>query len=164
MDRGLGLFAGLNVLPKAAWFSSYSHRVTRKMNLSFLRSLHKLWQKNALLSETTNLGCTAVPYWGDDKAFASILAVIAHDPDSGSKVLAELEGLPDSVWKQIRVMTGTGKKRSLKVYDQKIFLRDYGKEIRQVAIADSGKIKPALIITNDAELAQVGMVGRKNYI
>ncbi len=24
MDRGMGLFAGLNVLPKAAWFSSYS--------------------------------------------------------------------------------------------------------------------------------------------
>ena len=62
MDRGLGLFAGLNVLPKAAWFSSYSHRVTRKINLSFLRSLHKLWQKNALLSKTTNLDFTTVPY------------------------------------------------------------------------------------------------------
>ena len=30
MDRGLGLFARLNVLPKSAWLSSYSHRVTRK--------------------------------------------------------------------------------------------------------------------------------------
>src|SRR5690606_30515153 len=29
MDRGPGLFAGLNVLPKAAWFTSYSHRVTQ---------------------------------------------------------------------------------------------------------------------------------------
>ena len=33
MDRGLGFFAGLNVLPKAAWLTSYSHRVTREMNL-----------------------------------------------------------------------------------------------------------------------------------
>jgi hypothetical protein len=32
MDRGLGAFSGLNVLPKAAWFSSYSHRVTQQMN------------------------------------------------------------------------------------------------------------------------------------
>jgi hypothetical protein len=31
MDRGLGLFAGLNVLPKATWFTSYSHRITREM-------------------------------------------------------------------------------------------------------------------------------------
>ena len=42
MDRGMGLFAGLNVLPKAAWCSSYSSRVTRQMNLSFLRILRQL--------------------------------------------------------------------------------------------------------------------------
>ena len=36
MDRGLGLFASLNVLPKVAWFSSYSDRITRDMNLAFL--------------------------------------------------------------------------------------------------------------------------------
>jgi predicted DNA-binding protein YlxM (UPF0122 family) len=29
MDRGLGLFAGLTVLPKGAWFSSYSNSVSR---------------------------------------------------------------------------------------------------------------------------------------
>ena len=44
MDRGLGLFAGLNVLPKTGWFSSYSSRVTRSMNLSFFKSLHKIWK------------------------------------------------------------------------------------------------------------------------
>ncbi|MCD6355014.1 MAG: hypothetical protein J7L95_05650, partial [Prolixibacteraceae bacterium] len=27
MDRGEGMFAGLNVLPKAAWFTSYSTRL-----------------------------------------------------------------------------------------------------------------------------------------
>jgi hypothetical protein len=31
MDRGLGLFAGLNVLPKSAWLSSYSSRVTKQI-------------------------------------------------------------------------------------------------------------------------------------
>lgn len=35
MDRGLGAFSGLNVLPKSGWFTSYSHRVTSEMNLSF---------------------------------------------------------------------------------------------------------------------------------
>ncbi len=29
MDRGLGIFAELNVLPKAAWYTSYSSRITR---------------------------------------------------------------------------------------------------------------------------------------
>ena len=237
MDRGLGLFAGLNVLPKATWFSSYSHRVTREMNLNFLRSLCKLWQKHGLLSETTNLDFTTVPYWGDDshvennwsgtrhKALASILAVITQDPDSGiitygdadvkqasehdvviefldfyktssndnnnpkylvfdskfttyqnlrklddhdikfitirrrgEKIVTGLENLPQSAWKLIRVMAGNGKKRLLKVNEQKIFLRDYGKEIRQIAITGNGKIKPALIITNDLELPQANIV------
>ena len=235
MDRGLGLFAGLNVLPKTTWFSSYSHRVTRDMNISFLREMNKLWQKRGLLSDTANLDFTAVPYWGDDshlennwsgtrhKALISILAAIAHDPDSGiitygdadvkhdnesdivvefldfyktngannlkylvfdskfttyqnlrklddnatkfitirrrgEKIVADLDKLQNSAWKHIRVMSGTGKKRLLKINDQNVFLRDYGKELRQIAITGNGRIKPALIITNDFELSQTDIV------
>ena len=39
MDRGLGLFAGLNVLPKTASLSSYSDRTTRAMNQRLLGAL-----------------------------------------------------------------------------------------------------------------------------
>ena len=95
MDRGLGLFAGLNVLPKAAWFSSYSHRVTPQMNIRFLKALHTNWQALGLLGDTANLDFTTIPYWGENdhlennwsgkrsKALASMLAVLAQDPDSG---------------------------------------------------------------------------------
>jgi hypothetical protein len=95
MDRGMGLFAGLNVLPKNAWFSSYSSAVTRDANISFLKSMQAVWMDSALLSDTVNLDFTAIPYWGDDdpfennwsgkrgKALASIQAVLAHDPESG---------------------------------------------------------------------------------
>ena len=76
----------------------------------------------------------------------------------GDKIVNELEKLPSSAWKQIRVMAGNGKNRSLNVYDTKIFLREYGKEIRQIAITGHGKIKPALIITNDFELSQIDIV------
>ena len=95
MDRGMGLFAGLNVLPKTTWFSSYSDRVTKNMNVNFLKSLHKIWEENNLLGDTSNLDFTTIPYWGEDthlennwsgkrnKALSSMLAVIAHDPDTG---------------------------------------------------------------------------------
>lgn len=236
MDRGMGIFAGLNVLPKATWFSSYSHRITREMNISFLQAMNKLWQSNGLLSDTANLDFTTIPYWGDNshiennwsgtrhKALPGILAALAQDPDSGiitygdadvkhesesavvvefldfyrtcgkesqlkylvfdskfttyqnlrklddndtkfitirrrgEKIVKEIENLPYTAWKKIRVMAGSGKKRLLKVNDQKIFLRDYGKEIRQIAITGNGKIKPALIITNDFELSQIDIV------
>ena len=95
MDRGMGFFAGLTVLPKAAWFSSYSSAVTRDMNIAFLKALHSNWLAHDLLSDTVNLDFTAIPYWGDDdhleknwsgkrnKSLPSIQAVLAQDPESG---------------------------------------------------------------------------------
>jgi len=239
MDRGLGLFAGLNVLPKTAWFSSYSSRITREMNLTFIKSLHSIWKEHGLLSETMNLDFTTIPYWGDDthlennwsgkrnRALASMLAVLGQDPDTGiidygetgirhngqdevvlefldfyrgwpSKTMADnlkyivfdskftpyenlrkiddlgikfitirrrgknivdkLEKIPASEWKKIRVMRADGKGRQLKTYEEEVYIKDYGKPIRQVAITGHGKIKPALIITNDKELDQESLV------
>jgi len=45
LDRGLGLFAGLNLLPKNAWISSYSYRVDRTMNTRFLNALNRAVEK-----------------------------------------------------------------------------------------------------------------------
>ncbi len=228
MDRGLGLFAGLNVLPKTGWYTSYSHRVTRAMNRDFLKELHRVLSYGGLLSDTANIDFTTIPYWGDDshlennwsgtrnKALASLSAVLAQDPDSGiitygdttvrhgdkndvavefldfynsgegadlkylvfdskfttyknlaklgdkikfltirrrgKKIDGELDQLPPSSWKKIRVMMANGKGRNLRVNDGKVFLKDYGDEVRQVAITGHGKIKPALLITNDFDM------------
>jgi hypothetical protein len=244
MDRGLGLFAGLNVLPKTAWFSSYSSGVTTDMNMSFLKSLHRIWTEKGLLSDTTNLDFTTIPYWGDGehlennwsgkrgKALSSMLAVLAQDPESGiidygasnvlhkneSAVVLEyldfykqtsngtqplkylvfdskftnyenLSKLDDQnikfltirrrggkmleeinknkIYKTIRIEAGGSKKRTLKVRDEEITLTGYldsktgkSKTIRQIIITGHGKIKPALIITNDFDLS-VEMVVRK---
>jgi len=237
MDRGLGLFAGLNVLPKAAWFTSYSHRVTSDMNLSFLKKLHQVWLENDLLHDTANLDFTTIPYWGDDahlennwsgkrnKALSSILAVLAQDPDSGiidyghtdvrhknesgvvleyldfyqtggskrdlkylvfdskftnyenlakldddhikfitirrrgKNIVESINKIPKEDWKIIRVDANGNKKRTLRICDQRITLNGYlnkdgtRKEIRQIVITGHGKIKPALIITNDFDIA-----------
>jgi transposase len=225
MDRGLGLFAGLNVLPKTGWYTSYSHRITRSMNRDFLKGLHSIMLREGLLSDTANIDFTTIPYWGDDshlennwsgtrnKALASISAVLAQDPDSGiitygdtnirheqqsdvavefldfynsnggsnikylvfdskfttyanlaklgedikfltirrrgKKIVEELDKKPASSWKKVRVTMANGKGRNLKVNDEKIYLKDYGGELRQIAITGHGKIKPALLITND---------------
>lgn len=225
MDRGIGLFAGLNVLPKTGWYTSYSHRVTRSMNRSFLNDLNQVLRSKGLLSDTANMDFTAIPYWGDDShlennwsgtrhtALASISVVLAQDPDSGiitygdtnirhdqkndvaiefldfynangeqdlkylvfdskfttyenlarlgnkvkfltirrrgKKIVEELNEKPAVLWKKVRVMMANGKGRLLKALDEKIFLKDFGAEVRQIAITGHGKIKPALLITND---------------
>lgn len=233
MDRGLGLFAGLNVLPKTAWFSSYSSRITREMNLAFLREMHRLWKEQGLLTDTMNLDFTTIPYWGDDDhlennwsgkrhtALASMLSVLAQDPDTGiiaysetgirherqdevalefldfyrvqdnlrylvfdskftayenlrkledagikfitirrrgKNIVDRLENLPKTAWKKIRVMNADGKGRELKICEEYVYIKDYGKPVRQVAITGHGKLKPALIITNDADIALESLI------
>jgi hypothetical protein len=136
MDRGMGLFAGLNVLPKTAWFSSYSSGVTRKMNVAFLDSLRQLWCNNDLLSDTANLDFTAIPYWGDDdpfennwsgkrsKALISIQAALAQDPDTGILCYGDTtvkHNNQDDVILEFMdfYQDGTGKKISYLVFDSK---------------------------------------------
>jgi len=231
MDRGIGLFAGLNVLPKNGWFSSYSHRVTKDMNTSFLKNLHKIWLENNLLSDTVNLDFTTIPYWGDNehlennwsgkrtKALASMLAVLAQDPDSGiidygdadirhenqsqtvlefidfysndksinhnlkylvfdskfttyenlSKInekeikfitirirsqslVDKINNIDSKAWKKIRVECGDNKNRDLLAFEETVNLPKYKGVVRQIYIKGNGKIKPAVIITNDFEL------------
>jgi hypothetical protein len=233
MDRGMGLFAGLNVLPKTAWYTSYSDRVTSEMNRRFLKQLHKVWVRAGLLGDTSNLDFTTIPYWGDDshlennwsgkrgKALSSMLAVLAHDPDTGlidygnanilqkdesavvlefldfyhrnssekdkrlryvvfdsrftnyenlrkldqekinfitirrrgKRILERISDLPTQGWKRVKVESAGNKHRVLRVYDEKVFLKGYDKDIRQITITGNGKIKPAVIITNDFDLA-----------
>ena len=226
MDRGLGLFAGMNVLPKTAWFSSYSFRVTHDMNLNFLKSLNRIWKRHGLLDGSICLDFTSIPCWGDDahlennwsgkrnQALASILAALAHSPDSGiisygnacvrheneadvvlefldfyrsdggaspryivfdskfttygnlakldaegvkfatirrrgKNIVEELDRLQEKEWVQTRVECAGGKTRLLKIRDSRLVLKGYDREIRQIAITGNGKIKPALLITND---------------
>ena len=236
MDRGEGLFAGLNVLPKAAWYTSYSHRVTSDMNMQLLRDLHKIWQENNLLEDTSNLDFTTIPYWGDgthlennwsgkrNKALSSMLAVLAHDPDTGiidygnanvrhenesgtvlefldfyrrgsdrpeqikyivfdskftnyqnlnklnkdnvcfltirrrgANMVQKISSIPKSQKKSIRVNCSGNKKRTIQVNDHRTTLKGYEGEIREIYITGNGKVKPAIIITNDFE-SRVGDV------
>ena len=95
MDRGIGMFAGLNVLPKTTWFSSYSDGVERADNVAFLKSMNRIFEGHGILSDTANIDFTAIPYWGDEepfennwsgkrsKAMISIQAALSHDPDTG---------------------------------------------------------------------------------
>ena len=94
MDRGPGLFAGLNVLPKTASLSAYATRTTRAMNTKLLGSLAAIWTAKGLVGDTANLDFTTLPHWGDDatlekhwsgtrgRSLVSLSAALAQDPDS----------------------------------------------------------------------------------
>ena len=95
MDRGFGLFGGLNVLPKDSALSSYSYRTDRQMNRRFLMAMFHKLKKLGLLSGQVNMDFTAIPHWGDasvlednwsgkyGKRIKSVLAALCQDPDTG---------------------------------------------------------------------------------
>ena len=78
----------------------------------------------------------------------------------GKNIIDRLEQIPAKSKKTIRVEMAGNKKRSLTVLDEEIHLKGYGGTIRQISITGHGKIKPALIITNDFDL-KVELIVRK---
>ena len=136
MDRGLGMFAGLNVLPKTTWYSTYSAAIERKDNIAFLKSLNRIFSNHGLLSDTANLDFTAIPYWGDgdpfennwsgkrSKSLVSIQAALAQDPDSGILCYGDTTVKHDNQDNVILEFLdfyreGTGQKISYVVFDSK---------------------------------------------
>jgi len=103
LDRGAGLFAGLNVLPKSSCLSSYSYKTTRQMNRLFLKSLFRSIQKTYPFSGEVNLDFTAIPHWGDvsvlernwsgtrHSMLKSILALVCQDPANGFPLYSDAE-------------------------------------------------------------------------
>lgn len=96
MDRALGLFAQLNVLPKSTTLSTYSYRVTREQNRNFLLQLNQIFKEGDQEEGEFNLDFKAIPHWGDSsvleknwcgarsKAMKSILALIVQEPETGN--------------------------------------------------------------------------------
>jgi hypothetical protein len=67
-DRGLSLFAGLNVIPKATFLAQYSNRLARSTSVRLLRGwLDHLRAELAVEGTSFNLDFHAVPFFGQDE-------------------------------------------------------------------------------------------------
>jgi hypothetical protein len=232
LERVLGLFAGLNVLPKSSSLSSYSYRVSRQTIRSFLLGLSKIF--NTSESSEFNLDFKTIPHWGDvsileknysttrGKSVKSILALIVQNVtdncltysdaeisrrnekdavlefvdfwkesqgtvpkmlifDSQFTIFKNLSRLnQDGVkfitlrakgekmvrlalkrkkedWQEIVVEASKRKNRRLKAYEERIKLRDYEGELRQIVILPLS-LEPVFILTNDFDSSIVSIV------
>lgn len=94
-DPGLALFAGLNVVPKTTYLSTYSDRVGPKMTESFRAGwLQALRRHKLAAGQSFNLDFHAIPYFGEDefverhylskrsRSQKSILVFLAQESDS----------------------------------------------------------------------------------
>ena len=66
-DQGMGLFAGLNVLPKCTAISDYSYRLDPSLLNGLLRGfVHKMNRHHVYRSDTINLDFHTIPHYGDE--------------------------------------------------------------------------------------------------
>jgi len=108
LDRGLGLFGGLNVLPKTATLSSYSYKINRDMNKEFIRSLNREVFSKLPDSGEFNLDFTTIPHWGDESVLEkhwsntrhigikSILALLVQDQKNRNIIYTDAENTNSS--------------------------------------------------------------------
>jgi hypothetical protein len=94
-DPGLALFAGLNVVPKTTYLSTYADRVGPKMTEAFRAGwLAALRRHKLAAGQSFNLDFHAIPYFGEDefverhylskrsRSQKSILVFLAQESDS----------------------------------------------------------------------------------
>jgi hypothetical protein len=232
-DEALGLFAGLNVLPKKSFLTEYSYRASRDNQ----RTLLSGWVKalSGLLfakADTFSLDFHPIPHRGEGgglethyvplagKAQASVLSFFALEQDSrvlcyananltraeqpgevlrfvefwkeltgsdpawlyfdskvttyaelsrlnqrpiwfvtirrrGSAVVRRLRQLPASSWHKAVIDTPKRCHRNVRYVDERVRLRGYDGEVRQVALDGLGNEQPTLLLSNNtAETAR----------
>lgn len=113
-DRGLGLFAGLNVLPKCTAISTYSYRLSSTNVRDFMTGFVACQNKfKTYGSDTINLDFHTIQHYGEDsvleehwsgarsKRVKGALTLIAQDGDSKCQVYSDADILKSEVDDQI---------------------------------------------------------------
>jgi transposase len=151
-DKGMGLFAGLNVLPKCTAASDYSYRLDvnslDRLLQGFVRQMNR---RHVYRSKTINLDFHSIPHWGEQsvldthwvptrgKRLKSALTLFAQDCQSGQFQYAQADILRSeasdqilnfiSFWKKIH-----GELDSTLVFDSKLTSYENLNAINQMGI------------------------------
>ena len=151
-DKGMGLFAGLNVLPKCTATSDYSYRldvnILDRLLQGFVRQMNR---QHVYRSKTINLDFHSIPHWGElsvmdthwvptrGKRLKGALTLFAQDCQSGEFQYAQADILRSeasdqildfvSFWKKIH-----GKLDSTLVFDSKLTSYENLNAINQMGI------------------------------
>jgi transposase len=79
--------------------------------------------------------------------------------ERGSKLIADLQALPDSQWKKVRI-DRRGRYREPEIHDELIRIKGIDGPVRQLAVRNIGREHPTMLITNEHELTTKQLFGR----
>jgi hypothetical protein len=237
-DEGIGIFAGLNVVPKRSYLAAYSSRVSHETNLELMGAWFEEVQRAGLKRGSSidldfhtvpanteeeplekhyvssrsrsqkgilvflardatervlcysNAGITKseqageilrfVDFWTThtgklpaELVFDSQLTTYRHLNEvnrqgilfmtlrrRSRKMLGEIWSRPMSAWRRITLKSLTRTFRTPKVLDERVHLKGYEGELRQVTITDLGHEDPTILLTNNFEIQCSSLVTR----
>jgi transposase len=151
-DPALGLFCGLNVLPKTWHLTTYSYRTTRTQQLAFFEALQPRLKDAGLLGEQgLNLDFHAIMSYGEDTILdkhyvprrsqrtRSVLTFIAQDGQQHTIIYANAEltarAQSGEVIEFCRFYQRThGELPKLLVFDQKLTTQEHLAELDQLGV------------------------------
>ena len=76
------------------------------------------------------------------------------------KMLGEIWSHPASAWHRITLRSLTRTFRTPKVLDERIHLKEYGGELRQVTVIDLGHEEPTILLTNNFKISCTNLITR----
>ncbi len=169
-DPALGLFAGLNVLPKTWHLTSYSYRTTRAQQLAFFEALQPRLRDAGLTGDQgLNLDFHTIMSYGEDTVLdknyvprrsqrtRSVLTFIAQDGQQRTIIYANAEltarAQSSEVIEFCRFYERThGELPKLLVFDQKLTTQEHLAELDQLGVGfiTLRQRSPKLIATLEA--------------
>ncbi len=79
--------------------------------------------------------------------------------ERGPKLIADLEALPDSDWKKVRV-DRVGRYREPEIHDELLKIKGIDAPVRQLAVRNIGREHPTMLITNALDLTTKALFAR----
>ncbi len=76
------------------------------------------------------------------------------------KMLGEIWSRPASAWRRITLRSLTRSFRTPKVLDERIELKEYGSQLRQVTVIDLGHEEPTILLTNNFKISCSDLITR----
>ena len=76
------------------------------------------------------------------------------------KMMREIAARPPSAWRRITLTSLSRAWRTPRILDERVTLKGYRGEIRQITVADLGHEEPTLLLTNQMEKSPAELIGR----
>src|SRR3990167_8425081 len=99
-ERGLGVFAGLNFLPKATYMSTYSCRTSEALLLDLQQELMKQFQKiypDLYSSQLINLDFHSIPHFGEQSQMEKVWCGSRSKAMKGANTLFAQDGQSNAI-------------------------------------------------------------------